>query len=91
MQISLDLPEDVVRQLQAAGQDISRAVLEGLALEGYRSGNLTESQVRRILGFDTRYEVHGFLKQHDVPLQYNEQDLDRDVETALKFTEKWPS
>ena len=35
-------------------------------LEGYRSGILTESQVRRMLGFETRMEVNAFLKDHGI-------------------------
>ncbi len=90
-QISLDLPDDILLQLQDGGRDVSRAAPEGLALEGYRSGALSESQVRRLLGFGTRLEVHGFLKDHGVSLHFSDQDLDRDIETALNFSKKWSS
>ena len=91
MQVTLNLPEDIARHLEAGGTGVSRAALEGLALEGYRSGKLSESQVRRLLEFGTRYEVHGFLKQHGVPLRYSEQDLEHDMENARTFTEKCSS
>src|SRR5258708_1629368 len=91
MQITLDLPEDIARHLTNGGSDLSRAALESLALEGYRSGRLSESQIRRLLNFGTRYEVHGFLKDHGVPLRYSEQDLERDIENARKFSTKWSS
>lgn len=91
MQITLDLPEDIVRQLRTTGRDVTRAALEGLALEGYRSGKLSESQVRRLLSFGTRYEVHGFLKEHGVSMRYSDQDLNRDIENAQKFSDKWSS
>ena len=91
MQVTLDVPEDIARRLESGGGDISRSALDGLALEGYRSGRLSESQVRRLLGFSTRYEVHGFLKEHGVPLRYTEEDLERDVENAHKFSEQWSS
>jgi predicted HTH domain antitoxin len=91
MQITLDLPEDIARQLETGGHDLSRSALEALALEGYRSGVLSESQVRRLLCFGTRYEVHGFLKEHGVPLRYSEQDLENDIENARRFSEKWLS
>ena len=51
MEIMVQLPEDVAKHLAARWQDLPRAALESLALEGYRSGALTQSQVRRILGF----------------------------------------
>ena len=88
MQVTLELPEDIVAQMTSNGGDISRAALEGLALEGYRSGRLSEAQIRRLLGFGTRHRVHGFLKQHGIPLRYTEHDLDQDLETAGKLAEK---
>jgi hypothetical protein len=91
MQITFDVPEDIARHLETGGPDVSRVAIEGLALEGYRSGRLSESQIRRLLQFATRYEVHGFLKEHGVPLHYSEQDLEHDTENARKFSEGWLS
>ena len=48
MQITLELPDDVAQGLEAKMKDLQRALLEGFALEGYRSGNLSEEQVRKI-------------------------------------------
>jgi Uncharacterised protein family (UPF0175) len=49
-----------------------------VALAWYRSGALSEEQVRRLLSYDTRLEVHAFLKDHDVPLRYTLEDLEQD-------------
>jgi hypothetical protein len=46
------------------------------ALEGYRTELLSESAVRQMLGFQTRMEVHAFLKQHGVYLHYDVSDLE---------------
>lgn len=48
---TVELPEDIARQLAADPQALSRAALEAIALEGARSGKLTTEQVRRLLGF----------------------------------------
>ena len=56
-----------------------RRSLEAIAVEGYRTGALTESQVRRLLGFDSRFHVHALLKEHCVPLQYTSADLEDDL------------
>jgi hypothetical protein len=40
---------------------------------------LTESQVRRLLELDTRFQVHVLLKEHHVPLQYTAEDLEDDL------------
>ena len=66
----MNLPEDIAHGLEAKWKDLPRAALESLALEGYRSGALTAMQVRQLLGFSTRYELDGFLKQHGVYLNY---------------------
>jgi len=82
MTIVLNLPEDIAKELSQRQGDLSRAALESLALEEYRNGNLSEEQVRRMLGFSSRFEVHAFLKQHNTHLSYTEADLRHDLEVA---------
>lgn len=82
MTIILNLPEDIATELSARQPDLSRAALESLALEEYRSGNLSEEQVRRMLRFDSRFDVHAFLKQHNAYLNYTEADLEHDLSVA---------
>ena len=81
MNISIELPEDIVQALKQKWGDVPQHAIETLALEGYRSGTLSTAQVRRMLGFKTRIEVDSFLKQHGVYLDYTTEDLERDVET----------
>jgi hypothetical protein len=69
MEVAIHLPDDIAQQLHEKwGDDIPRRVLESIALEGYRSRILGESQLRRLLGFATRFDVHAFLKEHEVSL-----------------------
>ena len=58
---------------------MSRQALEALAVDGYRTGALTETQVRRMLELETRFDVHALLKEHRVPLRYTESDLADDL------------
>ena len=60
-----------------------RAFLEGLALEGVRSGRLSRGQARRLLGFETRYEVDGFLKEHGIPLEESLEEIRQASEQIL--------
>src|SRR5437667_3297302 len=80
--IVLNLPEDIAKELSAREGDLSRTALESLALEGYRAGYLSEEQVRRMLGFESRFEVHAFLKQHNTYLNYTQTDLEHDLAVA---------
>lgn len=79
MQLTLDVPDDIAAALNARWPDVPRKLLEAVAVEGYRTGALTEGQVRRLLGFATRFEVHALLKEHRVPLQYTAADLEDDL------------
>ena len=83
MQITLDVPDEIAEGLE----DLPRALLESFAVEGYRSGKLTEEQVRRILGYGTRMQVHGFLKEHGVYLNYGREDLEQDIQTLRQLRE----
>jgi len=79
MRVTIDLPADVSAALQQRGADVSRQALEALAVDGYRTGALTETQVRRMLELETRFDVHALLKEHRVPLRYTESDLADDL------------
>ena len=85
MQVYIELPEDVSQALQQCWGDVSRRTLEAIALEGYRSEALTESQVRRLLGFETRMEVHAFFKRAGILLHYTKADLDEDLAAHRKL------
>jgi hypothetical protein len=50
------------------------------------SGKLTTEQVRRMLGFATRYGTDGFLKQHEVCYQLNREYVARDAAVAWEFS-----
>ncbi len=88
MQITLELPDDVAEGLEVQVKDLPRALLESFALEGYRSGKLTEEQVRKILGYGTRTQVDGFLKEHGVYLDYTLEDLDRETAASREFSSR---
>ena len=61
MEVAIHLPEDIAQQVQAQWKDVSRHILESLAVAWYQSGELNEEQIRRLLGYRTRIRVHAFL------------------------------
>ena len=77
MQVTVDLPDDISKALE--GRDLHRQALEAIAIEGYRTGALTENQVQRLLGLDSRFDVHALLKEHGVPLRYTMSDVEDDL------------
>jgi len=68
--------------LQRNGKrDLSRR-----ALEEFKSGDLTETELQRLLGFGTRYKLDGFLKAHGVMIDdYTIEDLRGEVETLERL------
>jgi len=76
MTVTVSLPDELLSQ---DDNEISRKVLEQVALDGFRSGQLTTAQVRRILGFESRFEVYDFLAAHGVPwVDYSVEDAERE-------------
>lgn len=88
MEIILQIPDELARQVASEGKDPARVALEALALEGYRAEQLSESAIRQLLGFESRIEVHAFLKEHGVHLHYDLSDLDRDRATSERSRAK---
>lgn len=81
MQIAIELPEDIAENLRARWNDLPRHALEVLVMEGYRCGALTESQARRVLGFQTRMEVNSFLRDHGIYYDYTPSEVDQEIRT----------
>lgn len=79
MNFTVQIPDDLARRLSLSGGDLSRRALEGLALEEYRSGHITRPELRRLLGFGTRYKLDGFLKAHGVVDDVTVEDVERDL------------
>ncbi|HEX4136411.1 MAG TPA: UPF0175 family protein [Bryobacteraceae bacterium] len=86
MQITLELPDEIARHL-AAGQDLSRAALEGLVAEGCRAHRLSDHQAAELLGL-SRYELDGFLKAHGVFLDYSMEDFEREAALGERLWQK---
>ncbi len=82
MNFTITIPDEFLGPLHAAvGNDLSRAAIEQLALEGYRTQKLSRYQVQQLLGFDNRWETEQWLGQHGVCLSYHLDDLEADRQT----------
>lgn len=85
MDITVHIPDDLAGPLNAAAGDLSRRALEGLALEEFKNSHITKAQLRRLLGFETRYELDGFLKAHGILMNVTVEDVRRDVQTLQRL------
>ena len=87
MQITVTLPDDLAASLLPRGQEPARTALEAIALEAYRQRRITGYQLRTLLDIPSRYELDGFLKQHEV-YDYTVEDFDRDLATIRELNER---
>ena len=64
--VDVHVPAALAERLGGPGPGLDRRVLEALAVEAYRAGRLTHFELRELLGFETRFELDGFLKERGV-------------------------
>jgi hypothetical protein len=58
--MAIEIPDDIGRALGGLAGDVSRAVLEAVAAEAYRSGTITPAQVQQMLGLRSRWDTESF-------------------------------
>lgn len=66
MLVSIEVPDSFARQLHLDGAAGKRRALEIFALEGLRSGDLSQGQVGELLGLGFQ-ETEEFLQLHQAP------------------------
>jgi predicted HTH domain antitoxin len=80
--IHLEIDHDTQQALEEAfGQGLSRAAIEALSIEGYRTGKLSAYQVQKLLGFEDRWQTQDWLATRGIPLNYTSEDLEADRQT----------
>jgi predicted HTH domain antitoxin len=77
--IAIDIPDDIGLALAAQSGGVSRAVLEAVAIEAYRSGAITPAQVQQMLGMHSRWDTESFLRRAEAFHDYTMDDLERDI------------
>jgi hypothetical protein len=85
MNLTVEIPDDLAGRLNASGGDLSRRALETLGLEEYKSGRITKAELRRLLGLSSRYELDGFLKAHQVWVDYTVEDFRRELQDLKRL------
>jgi len=76
MNVQVKIPDEV---FQLENPEASRKILEAVALEGFRAKQMTTAQIKRLLGFTTRMQVHEFLSKNGIPwLDYSIEDAERE-------------
>jgi len=84
--LTLDIPDEIAREMTSAGQELHRAALEALAIEGYRRGALTQAHVGRLLGL-SRIQTEDFLAEHADLIDYDPDELSRELRALAGHSE----
>ena len=79
MNIAINIPDDIGHILAAQVGGVSRAVLEAVAIEAYRSGTITPAQVQQMLELRSRWETESFLRRAEAFHDYTMDDLEQDI------------
>jgi hypothetical protein len=87
MRIAFEIPDELAAALAPPGDDPPRAALEAVGLEAYRERRVTGHQLRMLLGIRSRYELDGFLKEHQV-YDYSIEDFEKDITSVREFRQK---
>ena len=90
MQVTIELPSDVAKQLEQKWGDVSRHILETVALEGYQAGQLTTAQVREMLGYETPMELDVLLQRASIYRNVVEDELEQDFEASRRASTQNP-
>lgn len=76
--ITIDLPEDLARNLRDQGGDPARRLLEIVAVEQYRKGKISEGRVGELLALNF-WETQDLLRKHEAYLHYSAGQLREDA------------
>ncbi|MBV9158228.1 MAG: UPF0175 family protein [Acidobacteriaceae bacterium] len=85
MHLNVEIPDDIAGRLSAEGSDLSRRALEAFAAEEYKQDRLSKPELQRLLGIETSYELDGFLKAHDVWIEYTREDAERERQSLQRL------
>jgi hypothetical protein len=86
MEVIVEVPDDIARQLGEASQ-MPRQMLEAYAAETYRAQKISRAQLRRLLGLDY-WQAEEFLNLHDARRSYTVEDLQTDRQSLASLPKK---
>lgn len=67
MEVTIEIPDVIAEQVERAGGNMSRELLEAFAIEAYRTERLSRGQVSELLDLNF-WETEEFLRQRGASL-----------------------
>lgn len=85
MAVTIQLPSELEQRLRAESANLDAEATEALALDLFRRGKLSHSELSRVLGLD-RFQTDAYLKQHHVfDGAMSHEDLDHQRQSLERF------
>lgn len=85
MQITIEIPDQIAHRLNQTWGSLSNRLLEMVVADAYCCGEMSTAEVQQILQLPSRLETHAFLKRMNVYLNYDEAELEQDLQTLRKI------
>ncbi|NJN58087.1 MAG: UPF0175 family protein [Leptolyngbyaceae cyanobacterium SL_5_9] len=85
MQITIEIPDEVAQHLDQSEENLSHWLIELIVADAYRCGKINTAEVGQILQLPTRLATHAFLKRMSTYINYDEAELDQDLQTLKKL------
>jgi len=80
MTLTVEIPDVAAPALQESFGEMSRAMIESFAVEGYRSGRISAFTAGQLLGHGSRWETQEFLADHNAWPGQTVAELDRELD-----------
>lgn len=90
MTLTMTIPDNLSKELNAGFQNLGRTALEALAAEAYEKDVLSLEQIRQMLGLGTRWEAQDVLCSHGVWPGQTAEEILQDAEASARFRAALP-
>lgn len=82
MEIVINIPDKMTSKLEAKWGNLSKKIIKNIALEAYENRLISTYELKEILNLSSSLEVHEFLKESGVFLNYDQEELEEDLITV---------
>ena len=89
MNVTLEIPDAIARQMHLDGPQAQRQALIGVVVEGFRQGTLSRGQVSELLNLSF-WETADLLKEHGCGIGSNQtfEEFERESELARAYLKR---
>jgi len=84
--VSVEIPERIALSLKLPGSELKEQLKVELALRLYQKGILGFGKARELAGL-TKWQFQEKLAKEQIPLNYDVEELERDLETVGRHSE----